>query len=261
MDHGWRWVSGEGTVKHVRRATIAVLGGVLLLGCTRPHPPKPDPAKGKTPVIFVHGYAESGAMWDAAVAAFTAAGYQATDLTRFDYPSQGEGALDATQAAEKLAATVDTVRQASKHDRVDIVAHSLGNLVTKTCIVEGGCRNKVTHWANFAGAQNGTGLAADPTLCPDPACTDMAPGSALITRLQAADDAQIARQRVKVQVHWSPNDGIIIPPEGSKEAYAENIEVAGTIDHFTISNDPGVLADTLAFVGGRAPGPPQHPDH
>jgi triacylglycerol lipase len=230
-------------VKHVRVALVALAAGLALMSCNRPT----HPAKGRTPVIFVHGYTESGAMWDTAVTYFTAHGYEADDLVRFDFPSAGEGAINATQAAEKLAIKVDEVRKASKHRRVDIVAHSLGNLVTKACIVEGGCRNKVAHWANYAGAQNGTALAV-PEFCPDPACADMVPGSPLITRLQAADDGQIARQHVKVQVHWSARDGIIVPPEGSREVYAENIQVADTLDHFTIPNDPGVLGATVAFL-------------
>jgi triacylglycerol lipase len=247
--------------KNLCVALVAMTAGLALVSCTRHPTPPPPPPAGKAPVIFVHGYAESGAMWETAVTYFTAHGYQASDLTRFDYPSAGPGALNATQAAEKLAAAVDTVLGTTKAHKVDIVAHSLGNLVTKTCIVEGGCKNKVAHWANIAGAQNGTDLAADPTNCPDPACADMTPGSPLITKLQADDDKAIAVQHVGVQVHWSPKDGIIVPPERSKEeTYGENIQVADTIDHFTISNDPGVLADTVAFLAKPA-GPGQGHGH
>jgi hypothetical protein len=234
-------------VKNVRVALVALAALAGLVACTRNPPPRE-----KTPVIFVHGYAESGAMWDAAVAYFTANGYEASDLTRFEYVTQGPDAVNATQAAEKLAATVETVRRSAHGGRVDIVAHSLGNLVTKACIVEGGCKNKVAHWANFAGAQNGTALAA-PEYCPDAPCADMVPGSPLITRLQASDDEQIAKQKVKVQVHWTINDGIIVPPELSQEPFAENIRIADTLDHFTMFVDPGVLGDTVTFLAGNRP--------
>jgi triacylglycerol lipase len=249
----------EGIVKNVRVALVALATGAALLSCTRPHrPDRPDPTpKEKVPVIFVHGYAQTGVIWDAAVTYFTEQGYEADDLTRFEYKSQGEGAVNATQAATALAETVETVRRGTRGGRVDIVAHSLGNLVTKTCIVEGGCRNKVAHWGNIAGAQNGTALAA-PEYCPDPACVDMRPGSELITRLQAADDTQIDRQNVEVQVHWSAMDGIIVPPEGSKEVYADNIQVADTITHQTIFSDPGVLRDTVTFLADQ-PGRDQPP--
>jgi triacylglycerol lipase len=236
-------------VKHVRFAsTVVLVSAIALMGCTTPHhPADPPPKKGKAPVIFVHGYAENGAMWDVAVAHFTANGYTAENLVRFDYPSVGEGAVDAAGASERLAGKVDEVRRATGAHRVDIVAHSLGNLVTKHCIVEGGCRGKIAHWGNIAGAQNGTEIASQ---CTDPACADMLPGSALITRLQAADDKQIAAQHVKVQVHWTPNDGIIVPPEASKEPYAQNIQVSETLDHFTIFVDTGVLQDTVTFFAG-----------
>jgi triacylglycerol lipase len=240
----------------VKRSRVAIVLAVLavaaLASCTD-RPPRTPP--GKTPVIFVHGYLESGAMWDVAVSTFTAAGYEPADLVRFDYVSAGPGAVNATEAAGKLAEVVDATAKRSKGHKVDIVAHSLGNLVTKTCIVQGGCKNKVAHWSNFAGAQNGTALAANPELCPDPACADMAPGSALITALQAEDDTQIARQHVKVQVHWTPTDEIIIEPPLSKEPYADNVEVDGAITHLTISSDPGVLADTLTFLGNHKAAP------
>jgi triacylglycerol lipase len=229
-------------LKKLRLAPLVALVLIAgLAGCTT-HPPA-----GRAPVIFVHGWAEDGTMWDSAVAALTAQGYAASDLNRFDYASTGEGAVDAVTASEQLAARVDEVRQATGRARVDIVAHSLGNLVTKHCIVEGGCAGKVAHWANLAGAQNGTEIAV---FCSetDPACVDMLPGSALITRLQDADDAQIAAQKVKVQVHWSAQDGVIIPPEGSQEPYADNIQVADTLTHLMIPDDPGVLADTVRFL-------------
>lgn len=232
-------------VKHVRFASaVLFVSAIALVGCTKPRPPADPPPAGRNPVIFVHGYAENGAMWDVAVAHFTANGYTAEDLVRFDYPSTGEGAVDAAGASALLATKVDEVRRATGAHRVDLVAHSLGNLVAKHCIVEGGCKRKVEHWGNIAGAQNGTEIASQ---CTDPACADMLPGSALITRLQAADDQQIAAQHVKVQVHWTPNDGIIVPPEASQEPYADNIQVSETLDHFTIFVDTGVLDDTVEF--------------
>jgi triacylglycerol lipase len=229
-------------MRHARRAAIFVALIAMITACSNTSTTQraSGAGSGKTPVIFVHGFFSNGSMWSAAQTAFKAAGYTSGDITVFNYDYSQVGAAQAGQA---LATEVDFLIQKSGRPKVDIVAHSLGNLVTKACVVDGNCKDKVAHWANFAGAQNSTSIA---NLCTGPSCDDMKPGSALVTKLQGLDDAAMAAQGVKEQVHWSVNDGVILPPENSKEVYAENINVDST-SHLTISNDAGVLRDTIAF--------------
>jgi triacylglycerol lipase len=237
-------------VKHVRMTALAVLllAAGTLAGCTGSptQPPRGTPS-GKTPVVFIHGYVLSPAMWNSFVAYLKTQGYTSGDIMNVGYQSSGVGAVDATRGAAQLAAAVDQILASTGKTKVNIVAHSLGNLMTKTCIVAGGCAGKVDHWANVAGAQNGTNIAYS---CYDPACTDMRPGSALLRSLNGNGRAEnaIRTQGIKEQVHWTQTDGIILPPTNSRETYAENIELkkAG-LNHLNISDDRTVQADTVAL--------------
>jgi pimeloyl-ACP methyl ester carboxylesterase len=263
--------------KHVRVAVLVTAVVALLGACSHhggggfppPHgskPPKPTttttttvpetppanpgtirasgPASGKTPVIFLHGYSEEDtAMWNVAVEKFKAAGYTTGDYTLEVYDSHTKSASD---VAAELAIEVDWLTAHTGKPKVDIVAHSLGDLITKACVVQGGCAGKVAHWENLAGAQNGTEVALQ---CPEPACVDMYPGSALITALAAADEPAIEAQGVKVQVQWTPNDGVIVPATNSQELeYADNVQVDGSLTHLTIFADPGVIDRALTFL-------------
>ena len=232
-------------MKNVRWAALAValLTAVSLTSCRNPTQPPSGTPSGKTPVVFINGYILTPAMWDSFVAYLKTQGYTSGDIMNVGYVSTGANAVSATEGAAQLAQRVDQILAATGKSKVDIVGHSLGNLMIKACIVEGGCAGKVDHWENVAGAQNGTTIA---NACFDPACPDMRLGSALIRRLQAADDAAISSQGVKVQVHWTQNDGVINPVRNSFETYATNIEVPG-LNHLNISDSRKVQQDTVAF--------------
>jgi triacylglycerol lipase len=227
---------------------LAAASAALAASCTTVDPATErasGPTSAHTPVIFVPGYLEDASMWASADTAFKAAGYQTGDITKLVFDTTTVGAVEAARA---LSVEVEALEW--KTGKVDLVAHSLGNLVIKECIGEGGCAGKVAHWENISGAQNSTSVA---TACDGPSCIDMRPGSALVTRLQAGDDAAIAAQGVKVQVHWIAEDDIIQPPQNSTEPYAENILVPNpdkSLTHLNIFNDPGVLGDTVTFFNG-----------
>lgn len=200
------------------------------------------PSSDHVPVIYVHGVgADLFDLWTPAREYLLAHGYTKGDITDFHYVS-----LDgAAPAAALLAKEVDWLREKTGKDKVAIVSHSFGSLVTKLCIVEGGCRGKVSHWSSLAGANNGTNLKLDPGTG---AADDVRVDGELVTRLQARADAEIATQAVQVQVQWSPSDQAILPPTLSKETWAENVELPATINHQTILWDAEVIARTHAFL-------------
>jgi len=201
------------------------------------------PPSAHTPVIFVHGWNANETMWDTAIARFKSAGYTSGDITVLYYDST----KPAAEAAAALATEVDFLRSSTGKAKVDIVSHSLGSMVTRYCIELGSCSGKVSHWMSLAGADNGTSIAL---LCAafSASCADMAGQTPTIQSLQA-NWSQITTQGVKVEVQWSPNDGVILPATNSKNpAPATNDELAG-LAHSAIPNDPGVLAETVAFFG------------
>lgn len=228
----------------MRKPAFTALALALVVALTACGPTiRPTGApSGKTPVIFVHGFAESPSTWDTAIAAFKAAGYTNGDIDGFSYDSNASAASMAT----KLAEEVDYVRQFSGQDKVDIVSHSFGSMVSRYCIELAGCKNKVSHWMSLAGSDNGTSTAI---LCDFLAsCWDVVGFSDTIAKLQA-NWGQIATQGIKVEVQWSTNDGFIVPATNSKElAPATNVEVSNSINHLTFATDAGVIAETIRFL-------------
>jgi triacylglycerol lipase len=227
----------------MRKLLLAASVTVLLLGAGACQTIRPTGTpSAHNPVIFVHGWSANETMWDTAVATFEAAGYRSGDITVLFYDS-GQSAHD---AAATLAAEVDHLRSYTGKAKVDIVSHSLGSMVTRYCIELGSCAGKVGHWMSLAGADNGTAFAA---ICApfQASCADMSGQTPTIANLQSAWP-QITTQQVKVEVQWSSGDGVIIPAANSKNpAPATNVELASSLSHNAIPNDPGVLAETIAF--------------
>lgn len=226
-------------MKRTRTAAGVVVLVLLGSACQTIRPS--GAASGRTPVVFVHGWSADETMWEPAVAAFKAAGYTDGDMTVLYYDS-GLGAAD---AAAVLATEVDHLRSYTGKARVDIVSHSYGSMVTRSCIALGSCAGKVNHWMSLAGADNGTATAI---FCAfQPSCADMAAQTPTIANLQTAWP-QIASQNVKVEIQWSANDGVIVPATNSQNlAPAVNVALPGAPAHNDIPKDAAVLNETIAF--------------
>src|SRR4051812_32703125 len=193
-------------MKRIRRAVLAAaLVAAGAVGCTSPGAPaKPaddvsTQAVGMT-VILVHGFtAEALPNWAVMAPGLTAAGFR---TVTFRYSSLTIGA---ELAARQLAATVNMY--ASGGRKVGLLGHSEGGLVTKTCIVLGGCAGKVSHWFNISGVNNGTLISAG---IPGNALGDMGTTSVLVNRLKA-NNAKFREQGIKCTVAWTATDGLVYP--------------------------------------------------
>jgi len=227
----------------MKRTSAAMGLAALLVICTACQTIRPTGTPtGRTPVVFVHGWNGDETMWETAVARFQAAGYSSGDISVVYYDS----ALSAQDASAILATEVDHLRAYTGQAEVDIVSHSYGSMVTRSCIELGSCAGKVDHWMSLAGADNGTALAG---LCASfqPSCADMSGQSPTVAQLQGAWN-QITAQGVRVEVQWTANDGVIIPATNSKNpAPAINIEVSSSLTHNQLPADPGVIDETIAF--------------
>jgi hypothetical protein len=215
--------------------SLALVGGAA--GCTAPP---------RTPVVFVHGYLIGPGSMGPAVAQFEAAGYPAANVFVFDYFVDQDRSV--TVIAPKLAAFVSDVLARTGASRVDVLSHSLGSLVTKQCIIVSGCQDKVSHWMSLAGVDNGTEVElVKPPLHSD-SNEDVQGRTPVIANLQS-HWCRLVDQGVKVEVQWTPTDGIVVPPERSREpAPAVNLQVA-SLNHITIVGDPPVIAETVRFFG------------
>jgi triacylglycerol lipase len=241
------------------RLGAPALGFVLLAsmaGCTRPPggggttttTGGPTPTTGvptpggRAPVIFVHGFGSSASQWTGVISQFRSRGYEASQLSAISY--QSPPAIEVS--AKVLEAEVSRVLARTGAARVDIVSHSMGSMVAKTCIIIGGCKGKVAHWETMSGVDNGTAneiVIARGTRSNE----DVQGRTPLRKQLQDGWQDGIVAQGVKVQVHWSANDGIVVPGSLSQEpAPAVNI-AKPSLNHLNIYSNSVVIGEVVSF--------------
>jgi triacylglycerol lipase len=199
---------------------------------------------GRNPVIFVHGFGSSASQWTGVMSQFRSRGYSSSQLSAISYQS--------APAIETSAKTLEAeVNRVSRNGaiKVDIVSHSMGSMVAKTCIIIGGCKGKVAHWETMSGVDNGTAneiIIARGTRSNE----DVQGRTPLRKRLQDEWGEGIVAQGVKVQVHWSRNDGIVVPGSLSQEPPpAVNIEKSN-LNHMNIYSNSTVIGEVVGFFAG-----------
>lgn len=192
-----------------------------------------------TPVVFVHGYIGSTPNWDTAMTVFQDAGYSSDELYSYEY--------DYNQSNETSAAGlgdfVNDVRSQTGSDKVNIVNHSMGGLVSRWYVKELDGQQYVENWASLAGANHGTDFAN--TCSAFASCQEMVPGSDFETQLNSGDETP---GDTGYATWYSPCDGVIIPFESTAVEGAQNTEVTCE-NHLGFLSNEGVLQEVVDFFG------------
>ncbi|WP_424888559.1 esterase/lipase family protein [Streptomyces sp. XH2] len=190
-------------------------------------------ASARTPVVFVHGYLSGGVTWDPAIAAFLGAGYRPGDLFTYSYDFFGSNKA----SAQGLAAFVAKVKADTGADKVDIVNHSMGGLVSLWYAKELGGAANIKHMASLAAPHHGTYIAGLCTVL-SVSCQEMSPGSDFLKRLASGDETPGA---VDYRTWYSPCDGVINPFTSTPLQGAVNTLVPCET-HLGFLTDIGLLA-------------------
>jgi triacylglycerol lipase len=204
-------------------------------------------------VVLVPGYGGSRAALISLAERLRAAGRTATIV---ELPRGGTGDLGGQ------AATIDdTVREAldAGAPSVDLVGYSAGGVATRLWLDEGrtapAARRVVTLGSPLRGAElAAAGGALVPGACPQ-ACQQLAPGSALLTRLATAP-AGLPWLSV-----WSDDDQTVTPPEsaelpGTRSVRVQDVCRDETVAHSQLPTDPMVVGLVLRALGtGPLPDP------
>ncbi|UUN31129.1 triacylglycerol lipase [Streptomyces sp. FIT100] len=196
----------------------------------------------RIPVVLVHGYNADPGVWGSLRDDLKADGY--TDAELFSWGYDTDQSVNETLSG-RFAAYVDEVRRQTGADRVDIVAHSFGSLVTRWYVKFGGGTGTVAHWVSLGGPNHGTSVAWACALW-DQACRDMTPGSYVQTNLAAGDETPGA---VGYATWWSNCDDMINPDSSVPLTGAAN-NAAGCLDHNALLGDDAVSAGVRAFLRG-----------
>jgi pimeloyl-ACP methyl ester carboxylesterase len=109
----------------------------------------PPPCDGALrPIVFVHGFIDSGGTFALPAMRFASNGYCADRIFTFDWNTLGSG-YDLHRQA--LTAFVDMVLQITGATQVDLIGHSAGSGLCVSWINEGANAAKVAHYAHLAG--------------------------------------------------------------------------------------------------------------
>lgn len=168
----------------------------------------------RLPVVLVHGYVCNRGIWRALGRALRARG---EDVWAASYePVYGS----IGSAVPQLAAQIDAALAGSGHSRVILVAHSMGGLVARAYLrAYGGA--KVARVVTF-GTPHGGSMHAH--LGAGENAREMAPGSAWLEELAAAERPGLAAPLVSIYSH---HDNFVAPQSSGAHPQARNVALAG----------------------------------
>lgn len=161
------------------------------------------------PVLLVPGYGGSQESLAPLATALRAGG---RDVIVVSLPDGALGDLDGQTQA--LGAAVDEALSRTRAPSVDLVGYSAGGVVARLWVTEDGGRDVTRRLVTLGSPHHGTEIAALGTLvsgtCPT-ACQQLAPGSAVLTRL----DSEPLPPGVVLLSLWSTSDDVVLPPDSS----------------------------------------------
>jgi triacylglycerol esterase/lipase EstA (alpha/beta hydrolase family) len=166
-----------------------------------------EPAPARPPVLLVHGIDDDARKLAPLAAWLSQAGFRDVRIVELK-PNNGDAPIPvlATQVAEAAA----SLRAHTGSARVDVVAFSMGALVTRYYLQRLEGRNHVRRFVSISGPHAGTLTG---WLRFNPGARDMRPGSELLRGL-AAEPTPFGD--VQVFSLWTPMDLMILPASSSK---------------------------------------------
>ncbi|WP_338868233.1 esterase/lipase family protein [Myxococcus stipitatus] len=170
-------------------------------------PARIAPVEQRAPVLFVHGLGDDASAFDSLRKHLEQAGWphlHALSLT----PNDGSESL--AVLARQVAHEAQALRARTGARRVDVVAFSMGALVTRYWVQLLGGRLMVRRFISISGPHRGSALAF---LARGKGITQMRPGSRLLRAL-----GQDTHPWGNTEVHsfWSPCDLMILPASSSR---------------------------------------------
>jgi pimeloyl-ACP methyl ester carboxylesterase len=183
----------------------------------------------RNPVILLHGFAMNRTNWIWLGRRLAKRGIGPLYATSYFSPQS------VRRSAEHLARFVEFVCARSQCERVDIVAHSLGGVVSRYYIERLGGETKIGRLVTIGSPLAGTKIASFGPFMP----------SAVETRVRSTLYEEIgplhARAGIAYTSVWSRSDAIIEPPESSSIAPVGEDRIFDDLGHLSLLMSPRVL--------------------
>jgi triacylglycerol esterase/lipase EstA (alpha/beta hydrolase family) len=200
----------------------------------------PAPAPCARPVILVHGVLVNDGVWFGFRRHLVRKGIGGAYTVNYGPPY-----ADIEHYAEQLAAKVDAVCAATGAQRVALVGHSMGGLVSRAYVRRFGAA-RVERIITIGTPHHGSVLA---WTYPGRSLVQMRPGNAWVVELNR-DEGKPSVPMVSI---WSRHDSMVAPQASSELAGADNVALTG-IGHNALLGDQGLI-DFVARELSKAPVP------
>ncbi len=204
-----------------------------------------------TPILLVHGIVDNHTIFSPLERALRRRGF--TDLSSFDY---GLLTSDVRATADDLAVAIEKLVEESGSEKVHVIGHSLGGLITRYYVQRMGGHQRVHTVVTLGTPHQGTALARAGSLLP--LVRQLRPDSDLIAELnESAPDCD-----TRFLAFYSDLDQLIVPSRNARiehpDLRARNVAVRG-IGHMSLTNDGGIafqIAAALAHLDDRVESDP-----
>jgi triacylglycerol lipase len=192
-----------------------------------------------TPILLVHGFIENYAIFTVMERALRRRGFQM--LTAYDY---GLLTHSIPRAAIRLGETIEKLATWSGYERIHVIGHSLGGLITRYYVQRLGGDSRVHTLVTLGTPHQGTRLArAAPLL---PLARQLTPSSSIIRELAGP----VPGCRTRFIAFHSNIDPVIVPSTNARLEHPDlnvrNIAVRG-VGHLSLPRN-GRIAFTIAEV-------------
>jgi triacylglycerol lipase len=189
------------------------------------------------PVVFVHGYNSSAAIWATIIGWFVADGWPMSQMYAVSYDYTQSNATIAGQ----LKTEIENVLSSSGAAKVDIVTHSMGALSSRYFLKNLGGSSETDAWASLAGPNHGTTTA---NLCGSVSCLEMRPGSTFLTDLNSGDETP---GTPRYGTWWSNCDLATMPQQSAILSGATNTQTA-CLQHNQLYTDATVYQQVRDWI-------------
>ena len=204
-----------------------------------------DPLAARIPVLLVHGLVDNRSVFTVMRRSLRRRGF--AHVCSWNYSPL---LTDVARGAAALGAHIERICEQTGHDRVHVVGHSLGGLISRYYVQRQGGDRRVASLVTLGTphpARSGR------TCVPTPLVRQLRPGSPVLREL--AEPAPGCR--TPITAIYSDLDQMVVPTSSGRcdhpDLDARNVLVRG-VGHMSLPRHRGVVDEVAATLAGVAPG-------
>jgi pimeloyl-ACP methyl ester carboxylesterase len=200
-----------------------------------------DPLAARIPVLLVHGLVDNRSVFSVMNRSLRRRGF--SQICTWNYSPL---LTDIARGAADLGAYVERICEQTGHDRVHVVGHSLGGLISRYYVQRQGGDRRVESLVTLGTPHHGSLWAH---VVPTPLIRQLRPGSPVIQEL----DEPAPGCRTPVTAIYSDLDQMVVPTSSGRcdhpDLQARNVLFRG-IGHMSLPRDRGVVDEVAATLAG-----------